>query len=93
MNKNMSWNNLGEHGPATAAALATSHTIHTVNMRSNELGAHGPDTATVFTDHNQYVAALDIVIHQPDCILSIVMPTVLVDMIGSYEDVPIDFML
>ena len=49
---------LGSHGPATAAALATSHSIHTGNMYAYHLRAHGLATATVFTDHNPYVADL-----------------------------------
>ncbi|MBY0534170.1 MAG: hypothetical protein K2P31_04310, partial [Rickettsiaceae bacterium] len=41
----MSDNDLGEHGPATAAALAISKTILTVDMSDNDLGEHGPKTA------------------------------------------------
>ena len=41
----MSDNDLGEHGPATAAALAISKTILTVDMSDNDLGEHGPATA------------------------------------------------
>ena len=37
----MGYNHLGEHGPATAAALAASPFIHTVDMRYNHLGADG----------------------------------------------------
>ena len=48
----------GSHGPATATALAASHSIHTENMNANHLRANGLATATVFTDHNPYVADL-----------------------------------
>ena len=48
----------GSHGPATAAAPATSHSIHTGNMYANHLRAHDLATATVFTDNNPYVADL-----------------------------------
>jgi len=43
---NMAINGLGGHGPATATALAASHSIHTVDMSGNGLREHGPATAT-----------------------------------------------
>ena len=41
----MSFNELGEHGPATAENLALAPSLHTVNMRDNNLREHGPATA------------------------------------------------
>ncbi|MFK7973270.1 MAG: hypothetical protein AB8B66_00155 [Rickettsiaceae bacterium] len=54
----MSGYNLGEHGPATAAALAASNTIQKINIRSNQLGEHGPATEAVFADRNNAAQAL-----------------------------------
>ena len=45
----MSFNNLGEHGPATAENLAHALSLHTVNIAFNDLGEHGPATAENLT--------------------------------------------
>jgi hypothetical protein len=42
-------NELGEHGPATAAAFAKSQSIHTVSMRYNNLCEYGPATAAALS--------------------------------------------
>ena len=46
---NMSYNNLGQHGPATAENLAHARSLHTVNMSENSLGQYGPTTAENLT--------------------------------------------
>ena len=45
----MSYNNLGQHGPATAENLTHAPNLHTVDMYSNNLGEHGPATAENLT--------------------------------------------
>ena len=39
-------NSLGEHGPAVAASLATSTSLHTIDLCSNHLEEHGLAVAT-----------------------------------------------
>jgi len=76
---------LGHHGLATAIALATSHTLHTVDLGNvnDELAQYIPFIIAVFAEHNHSVA-LNNAIHQPECILSTVMPEILVDLIGDF---------